>query len=312
MLSRRNIRIKVLQCLYALSKDEVQSLRDVDKFYHKGLKDSYRLYIYNLYILLRFCQSVRKESAIKSNKYIQSEDDMLNVSKLYDNPVIQALDTSSPLSELVKSEKLAGIIDPDMIWKAFRAFAKTDEYKAYLQQADSTIDDHREIVLKVYKFLIKNEIILDHLEDHFPSWVDDESLVVGAMKKTIKALPENGDFCHDYRLDEEVTEEFGAELLQEVVRREKELDELIGPSLVNWEMDRIASLDNIIIRMGVVEMLHFTSIPTKVTINEYIDIAKHYSTPKSKDFINGILDSLMNQLKAKNLIRKSGRGLLDD
>jgi N utilization substance protein B len=147
------------------------------------------------------------------------------------------------------------------------------------------------------------------LEDLFPLWQDDKSLVVGAMKKTIKALPLDADFLEAFRPATETVTEFGEQLLDKVIQADAELLGLIEPSLQNWDADRVAVLDMIMLKMALSEFLYFSSIPTKVTLNEFVDISKLYSTDKSKEFVNGILDRLLRQLTDDKMINKSGRGL---
>ncbi|MEZ4948878.1 MAG: transcription antitermination factor NusB [Saprospiraceae bacterium] len=149
------------------------------------------------------------------------------------------------------------------------------------------------------------------MEEHFASWQDDESLVVGSVKKLIKSLPVEGRFFDAYEPEEEATQDFGLELLRLTYRNEDELLEDIKPTLQNWDVDRVAILDLIMIKMAVCELTMFPSIPTKVTLNEFVEIAKSYSTDKSKDFINGILDRLMKQLSKDGKINKEGRGLIE-
>ena len=148
------------------------------------------------------------------------------------------------------------------------------------------------------------------IEDHYVSWDDDESLVVGAMKKIIKSLDQDEyDFLKDYIPDDETVKEFGETLLIATVKNDKSLVELITPFLENWELERVAAIDLIMLKMAVTEILRIESIPTKVTLNEYVEISKIYSTEKSKEFINGILDRIINKLNNENKIIKTGRGL---
>jgi N utilization substance protein B len=149
------------------------------------------------------------------------------------------------------------------------------------------------------------------MEDKFENWIHDKSLVVGAIKKTIKALPATPNFYEDHLPDDETVKEFGEELLHKVLFFDEELLELVKPALKNWDLNRVAVIDLILIKMALCEMLYFPTIPVKVTINEFIDISKIYSTPKSKDFINGILDRLMKKLTEEGKIVKEGRGLID-
>ncbi len=151
------------------------------------------------------------------------------------------------------------------------------------------------------------------MDDQYSFWQEDKSLVVGALKKIIKQLPDpNERFFDEYLPDKDTVTDFGRRLIEVTMEQADELEKLIEPTLKNWDMERLAVLDVIIIKMALVEFLYFPTIPTKVTLDEYVDISKEYSTPKSKDFVNGILDKLMKTLLEEGKIKKEGRGLLEE
>ena len=149
------------------------------------------------------------------------------------------------------------------------------------------------------------------MEDQYSNWLDDKSLIVGSVKKTIRSLPGEEVFYEAYRPTADTIEEFGQELLHSVYYDDEELLEMISPVLNNWDADRVAILDMVILKMAISELTSFPTIPTKVTLNEFVEISKLYSTDKSKDFINGILDRLLKQLIKDGKISKEGRGLQD-
>lgn len=148
------------------------------------------------------------------------------------------------------------------------------------------------------------------VEDQLYNWEDDDSLIIGAIKKTLKSLPAKDEFYKEYMLTETDTLAFGKSLLHAVVENDEEYAAIIKPTLRNWEAERVAVVDMILLKMAIAEFLNFESIPTNATLNEYVELSKIYSTPKSKEFINGVLDKIMKDLLQKNLIKKSGRGLL--
>jgi len=154
-----------------------------------------------------------------------------------------------------------------------------------------------------------NEII----EDQFANWEDDKSLIIGAIKKVLKALPsDNNDFIMEHYPDAETCKEYGEFLLSKTLRDDKSLLDMISPVLQNWDAERVAILDMIMLKMAICEFLYCPTIPTKVTLNEYVELAKNYSTSKSKEFINGILDRLLQELNQTGRIQKEGRGLIDE
>jgi N utilization substance protein B len=193
----------------------------------------------------------------------------------------------------------------------YNAFADTDEYRAYLSLGTPTDADHSKILIELYRFLSGHDLFLDMTEDVFNNWADDESLVMGAMKKTLKSTPVSGAFYQEHEPSDETVKEFGAELLTRTAREDAALLAEIQPMLKNWDAERVAILDMIMLKMALCELLHFPTIPTKVTLNEFVEISKTYSTDKSKEFINGILDRLMKKLLEEGRIVKEGRGLID-
>ncbi|MBK9734223.1 MAG: transcription antitermination factor NusB [Saprospiraceae bacterium] len=154
-----------------------------------------------------------------------------------------------------------------------------------------------------------NEII----EDQFANWEDDKSLIIGTIKKVLKSLPsDDDDYINEHYPDLETSKEYGEFLLKRTLSEDKVLLELIGPVLQNWDAERVAVLDMIMIKMAICEFLYCPTIPTKVTLNEYVELAKNYSTSKSKEFINGVLDKLLQDLILKGNVIKEGRGLLEE
>lgn len=202
------------------------------------------------------------------------------------------------------------MVDDDFVRTLYIDFSKNEDYKQYLL-AKTTVEDDRKILLELFKVLVGNENYNETMEDKYPLWGDDKSLIVGTIKKTIKGLPEDYDFCGTYKPQDETTVEFGEALLKDVNDNDASLLEIIEPALKNWDADRVAIIDMISLKMALSELMIFSSIPTKVTINEFVEISKTYSTEKSKDFINGILDRLMKKLDKEGKIKKKGRGLLD-
>ncbi len=309
MLSRRNVRIKVMQMLYSMSRDSELGLNELVNRYRSSISKSFELYLFSLLSLIRIAGYAKQDAAKKMAKLLPSEEDKQFTAKLGENDLIRSLLENEGLQRLFKVHKLTHRVDHDNVRLFYSDFAKTDEYREYIMQEESSYEDHREILLALYKHLTGTETYYDFVEDHYPNWMDDESLVVGAIKKTIKALPAEADFYEEFRPPAETTEAFGEKLLRKVCENDEELLALIEPTLRNWDADRVAVIDMILLKMALCELLNFPTIPTKVTLNEFVEISKLYSTDKSKDFINGILDRLMKQLNKDGKIDKKGRGL---
>jgi transcription antitermination protein NusB len=311
MLSRRHIRIKVMQLLYAKSRDAQLSLSDVLRRYENYGKRSIELYLFNLQHVIEVARYAVRDDIQRKAKYLPSDEDRRFTAKLFENEVMQGFLAHGTYEKAVKKFQMSGRTDDDTISNFYRKFLETDAYKAYLATDDSSEETHRNIILALYKFLIQSEIFEEAMEDFSPSWIDDDTLILGATKKTLKAFPSDDAFIYDFNEEDKLTFAFGEELLAKTYNKNNELLELIKPMLQNWEADRVATIDLILIKMAVCELTEFPTIPTKVTINEYVDISKMYSTDKSREFVNGILDRMMKKFKEDGTVVKEGRGLVE-
>ena len=312
MLSRHNIRIKVLQTLYAYSQSEHSHTATAERNYLKAVEESYRLYLLNMLYLLKVADYSKKDFDIKSKKFVPTEEDKKASLRLYENPVLVALRENEAFHRRLRKEKLVNLIDSDLVRKLYQEFAKSEYHVAYLEMDTVPLREHQYCLVNLYKTMLGNEHFLEHLEDISPTSEDDQSLIFGALKRSVRALPEDEEFFVAQLPNEEFVHEFGKELLYKSIHHNEELQELVVEKLKNWKEDRVAVLDMLLLKLGICEFLYFPSIPTKVTINEYVSLAKDYSTDKSKRFINGILDRLMKDLMDKGLIQKEGRGLKEN
>ncbi len=311
MLSRRNVRIKVMQMLYAQSRDKAADAEAVLKRYRSNIRTSFELYMFNLFLFKTVAQFSQEDAERKHSKLLPSEEDKKFTAKLFENPLLNSIAENKELQRYFNAYKFDEKIDPDVVRRFYIDYAKSDDYKAYVRKDECTNPDHKKALLDLYKTCIQNDTFNEYLEDFFPLWFDDKSLVVGAMKKTIKALPANENFYKEYEPTDDTIKDFGEALLLKVINDDEELLALIEPTLKNWDADRVAIIDMILLKMALGELLIFPTIPTKVTLNEFVEISKMYSTEKSKDFINGILDRLMKKLNKDGRIHKEGRGLLE-
>jgi N utilization substance protein B len=311
MLSRRNIRIKVMQLLYWMSRDQKVSRKELLDFYSDSVLQSYELFLYCLLVYMEVVKYSRADAKKRSSKHLPTEEDKKFTPKLCENDLFRSLSTNKELIGRFNDLNLKEKLNKDTIRKAYLKFSKSEAYRSYFLEEESSPSQHKQILLELLKSLSKNELFLEDLEDRYNSWVDDQSLVVGTLKRTVKGLPQAGSFFLEFIPSKETTRDFGETLLLNVIEKDKELLDLIEPVLRNWDADRVAAIDMILLKMALCEFLDFPTIPTKVTLNEYVELAKLYSTDKSKDFINGILDRLLKMLKKENRIQKKGRGLIE-
>lgn len=312
MLSRRNVRVKVMQALYAQSRDESLSDKDVVRLYWKKIDDSFELLLFSLYNLVQIARIATDDHEKRKTKHLPSEMDKKFAPKLWTNSMIQAIEKNKTIQSKFEKLGFASSVDKDHFRTIYFEFAKEEIYNQYIiSETDKEAD--LEMLLELFRFCRRNEIFNEIIEDQFANWEDDKSIIIGTIKKVLKDLPsENENFIMEHFPDDETIKEYGEFLLLETIKEEKVLLTLIEPVLQNWDADRVAILDMIMIKMAICEFIHCPTIPTKVTLNEYVELAKNYSTSKSKEFVNGILDRLLNDLIAKGKIVKEGRGLVEE
>lgn len=299
-----------MQVLYAMSRDKAMDKKSVEDAYKKKISQSFELYLFALRYFLRIARYAQEDAKIKKSKFRPTDADLSFHTSLIDHPLMLSLTGNEGLFRQFHLYKVEEKIDGDTVRHLYTEFSKNEEYSLYSAKKEITDDEQREILLLLLKDCFNSELFLETLEDHFPNFLDDKSLILGSLKKNIKGLPLSSDFYEEYRPTKETTEEFGINLLEKVQSEEVELMAIIEPVLKNWDADRVAVIDLILLKMALAELLYFPSIPTKVTLNEFVEISKLYSTDKSKDFINGILDRLMKQLTDEGRINKKGRGLI--
>lgn len=205
--------------------------------------------------------------------------------------------------------------EDDLAKQFFKELTKEVDYQNYASKRNLSFEDDKEFLLWLYKsFVFKNPIVNASLEEDDMSWGENKTTVKSMVLKTIKGIQEGNEHFELVTLSSnwEDDKEFFIDIYNQTIENDRKYEELIAGKTKNWDIERIAALDKIILKMALNEMIHFPSIPVKVTINEYIEISKQYSTPKSRQFVNGILDVLAEELQKEGIIKKSGRGLLDN
>lgn len=316
MISRRSVRVKVMQTVYGYERSEDALPATFKKSLQANIHSVKDLYIYLLYSIREVANEVERVSKIKASKFLPTAEDKSYSTKILSNVFILGLNHDKDFSkELSKNLQLDHFDDTVRI-HLYKAFVESDAYNEYVQSDEEfNFEKDRKIIDFLFNdIMLSNELYLEHVEDVFPSWEDDAEFVVGAVREVIKKSKD----AVKLHLDKTALKgkflelsEFADQLFEKVITSKDELSSEIEPYLKNWEMDRIAVLDLIMIRMSLTEFTDFPSIPLKVTMNEYIDIAKDYSSPKSKDFVNGVLDKMMKDMTKKGIIVKTGRGLIE-
>lgn len=304
-----------MQYIYAYETTASAPVSQFQDFLEKSILSVKDQYLYLLLFIREVANFVETDSKIKAGKHIKSEYDKNFNTKLLSNVIVQYLNNDKEFAIEIKNANIASLIDEDNMRQIYKKMTESQEYIDYLTNGIefSVEEDKTIIAFLLNNLILEDEIFATNIEELFTNWLDDAEYVVEAVheviqksKNELKLHLEKGNLKDKFK---ELTQ-FGIDLFNETINHKKEHQKLIEPKLKNWETDRLAVIDVILIRMASSEFLYFPSIPVKVSINEYLDIAKEYSTPKSKDFINGVLDSLMREMKDNDQISKTGRGLL--
>lgn len=311
MLSRRNVRIKVMQCLYAYERDAFPSKVVAVKQLKKSLDRSFACTLYVLSLMRDTAKYALTEAENRKAKHLPTAEDLNFSTKIADNTLVLAMDGPNFL-RLENQYDVVDVEHGDLPKEFFRSLTTKPGYPKYIEKENPTPEDDRKILLTLFnKVFLQSEAFHDHMLEKFNNWDDDDHHIAFKVNQLFEELEAQqlSSRLEEMEIDPE-DKDFAEELFNATLDNEEEANELISPKLENWDIDRIAVLDMILMKMAVSELLYFKFIPIKVTINEYIEIAKMYSTPKSKDFVNGVLDKLMKELKDSGKIQKAGRGLL--
>jgi transcription antitermination protein NusB len=312
MLSRRSVRIKIMQVLYGAAVSENTLTPEVaEKLYRHKVTQTYHLYLYTLMQLQRVLEYTEHDAAYRLTKILKMPEDLAFDSRLLDNIVAKSLMENATLNRELVTQNLRYLYPHDFPKKFYYDFHKTPNFQAFLQleKTEITTEQYIQIILDLFKHLLNDETFCDVMEDAFVNWDDDKSLVVGAVKRSIKTMHEDFDFTQKFIPDEETIGEFGSELLYKITFFDTALTEQIDAKLENWDADRVNRIDRILLTMALAEILYCDSIPVKVSLDEYIELAKMYSTDKSKEFVNGIADQLVRDVTEAGNLHKQGRGL---
>lgn len=313
MLTRRHIRVKVLQSVYAYYQCKHQDLDKQEKFLWYSMDQMLELYL----LILQLFVSMRnhaEEYLLKSQKKHLATQSELDPSRAFiDNQLLILLSEDPSLKQVIKNKKLDYWKDDDEYLRIlFKSLMQQEWYHEYLLQKNPDFDTDRKFIIRVFKEVIApNEQLYDYIEDKRLTWVDDFPIVNTALVKIFAKITKQniGSSLIPNLYKNEEDRDFALQLFRKVILNEEKLIKEIDDKTPNWDKDRIAEIDMIILKMGITEFLNFPSIPVRATINEYLEISKEYSTPKSSLFINGILDKMVKEFSEKDKIKKIGRGL---
>ncbi len=316
MLNRRHLRIKVLQALYAYYQSDEQSFRKVETELFNAIDRIYDLYLY-LLLTMPELRDIAEHRIEENKKKIRPTEQDLNPNrKFVDNSLIERLANDPKLIRVSEQSKVNWLGDEkhELLRKMFINMRESETYFEHMNNGATGFDAEKQMLLDLFKNDIANfPLLYSYFEEESIHWIDDIDFACSMVVKTLKSMEEGGEKVGvlDLYKDEEDEQEFVRVLLRKTISMDSENEQVIDHLTTNWELDRIAKMDTILMKMAITEFQMFNTIPTKVTLNEYIEISKFYSTPKSNGFINGILDKAIDHLTKENKIVKVGRGLMD-
>jgi N utilization substance protein B len=315
MVSRRLLRIKTLQICYAYLKSSEQSINQAEKELFFSIQKSYDLYHYLILLILDVINFAESRIELAKQKQIPAQEDLNPNTRFIDNKLIKLLNDNYELKKYLNDQKLSWVNYPELIKNLYNEIRESELYKNYMSSESKGYNEDKKFISNVFsKIIINFESLYQNLEEQSIFWNDDIEFVIGMIIKSLRSFKASSD--ENVKLmplfKNEEDKDFVKRLFRKTVLKHKENEELISKFIKNWDVERIAFMDIIVMSLAITEMTEFSEIPVKVSLNEYIEIAKFYSTQKSNIFINGILDKIVEHLKKEGRIKKVGRGLIGE
>ena len=301
-----------MQSVYAMLQSHNDDIVREEKFLKHSILKMLDLYVLNFQLLVEVQKLASKKIALSKKKILATEQDLKPNTKFIDNKLINAIAESVSVEGYIELNSLTHWEENDEYVKIiFDELQKSDLYKKYLDTVEDSFKVDKAFVIDFFKEIVApNEKLAEYYEDKMISWVDDIPFVNTWVVKTLSKQKQNGLFVLGKLYKDKDDEDFVSDLFRKTILKQKEYEKDIEEKTPNWESDRIAEIDMILIKMAITEFVNFPSIPTRVTINEFIEISKDYSTEKSSYFINGVLDRISKEFISNKRIVKIGRGLL--
>lgn len=315
MLNRRHLRIKILQAIYAFEQSSDNNISRAEKELFHSIQKMYEMYLFLMLIMMEVRGVAEAKIEEGKKKRLPTEEDINPNMRFVDNKLLRQLDENKALQLLAEKSKVNWMGEGELIRRIYRTLIETEEYKDYMTAEENDYEADKEVIIRLFKrHLINHESLQYFFEEKSIFWIDDLDIVASMAIKTFKSFTEQSDeFTPLLPLwkEPEDEKEFVKVLFRKTLAQNDEHMVLIKAATDNWEVERIALMDVILMKMALSEAREFKQIPMKVTLNEYIEISKYYSTPKSNTFINGILDKLFSEMTEEGKIKKIGRGLIN-
>lgn len=308
MINRVLIRLKIVQIVYAYYQNGGKNLDTAEKELFFSLSKAYDLYNYLLLLMVEVTKQANKRLNAAKNKLVPTKEELFPNTKFVENRFIAQLEVNKQLLEFSNNQKKTWENEADFVKTLCDKILESDIYKEYMASETSSYEEDRELWRKLYKNIIFNNIELDQvLEDQSLYWNDDREIVDTFVLKTIKRFDEKNGAKQELlpEFKDEEDQDFARRLFRRTILNADYYRHLISENTKNWDLDRVAFMDVVIMQIALAEILSFPNIPVSVSLNEYVEIAKLYSTPKSGGFINGTLDGIVNSLKKENKLTKN-------
>lgn len=308
MINRVLIRLKIVQIVYAYYQNGGKNLDTAEKELFFSLSKAYDLYNYLLLLMVEVTKQANKRLNAAKNKLVPTKEELFPNTKFVENRFIAQLEVNKQLLEFSNNQKKTWENEADFVKTLCDKILESDIYKEYMASETSSYEEDRELWRKLYKNIIFNNIELDQvLEDQSLYWNDDKEIVDTFVSKTIKRFDEKNGAKQELlpEFKDEEDQDFARRLFRRTILNADYYRHLISENTKNWDLDRVAFMDVVIMQIALAEILSFPNIPVSVSLNEYVEIAKLYSTPKSGGFINGTLDGIVNSLKKENKLTKN-------
>lgn len=314
MLSRRLLRIKVIKSAYGYLKSAKESMDLSEKEFIYSINKTYELYHLLMLLPAELVHCTQKDIDRRRQKMMKTEEDHNPNLKFVENQAIARLMASSGLNRFCNSKHLSWGEDSQMLCKhLLDKLQKSAYYKEYMAKEERTFKNDLQLLVDFFQNELEDdEELYGYLEEKSIFWIDDIEFVLSMIIKSLKQMKSTAEFSVPGLYKNQDDEQFGIQLFRKVLNEEAEYHQLIDSHTSNWDLERIAFMDIVIMITALAEVINFSDIPTKVSLNEYIEIAKYYSTPNSSVFINGVLDKIILDMKSQNQIQKTGRGLVGE
>ena len=313
MISRRLLRIKILHVLYAHFNAGDAGLGKSKKELEFSIKKAYDLYFYLMLLIVAVRRYAESRIELAKNKRLPVYEDLHPNTRFVDNRIIQQIETNPAFNRYLSEQRMSWVNHPELIKNLYNRLIESSYYKEYMQSPSNTYEDDKDLIVNFYtNELEEYDMFYDIMEEQSIFWNDDIEFVVCMVVKTLKGMRKDKEARLLPLYKSEDDKEFALKLLHSSVVHHDEYEKVIEKYVDNWDIERVAIIDNLIMQMAINEMIEFPSIPIKVTFDEYLELAKYYSTSKSSVFINGLLDKISADLIKDGKINKIGRGLITE